>query len=108
MNQIWKPGDPISQAPNIQRVLGQPAQKLTSSQIMKLWRHRPKIFVKDMWDATLDAWQEEAYEKYMIGQRLGMIANKGPGKTWTLATLTWHFFITNHLPKMAVQTCGQN
>lgn len=86
---------------NIQRVLGKPLQDLDASQVLKLWRMKPKIFIKDAFDVTLDAWQEDVVDLYMENQRLGLVASKGPGKTFTLAMLGWHFFATHHQPKMA-------
>lgn len=69
--------------------------------MMKLWRAKPVLFAEDAFDAKLDLWQEEAFELYTRKQRIAMIANKGPGKTFTLAVLGWHFFATNHQPKIA-------
>jgi len=85
---------------NIQRSYNKPVQ-LQPAHMMKLWRERPKIFVKDAFDLTLDAWQEDAYDLYMNYQRIALVANKGPGKTFVIATMGWHFFITNHMPKIA-------
>jgi len=48
---------------------------------------KPIYFLQDAFDVTLDTWQEEAIDLYMNNQRLGMIASKGPGKTFTLAML---------------------
>jgi hypothetical protein len=85
---------------NVQRLLNKPST-LQPHQLIKLWRHRPKIFFKDAFDVTLDAWQEDVVDLYMENNRLALVASKGPGKTFTLAMLGWHFFITNHQPKMA-------
>jgi len=95
-----EPSKPAFHPVNVQRAWKQPAQ-LQSAHMMKLWRERPKIFVADVFDAKLDIWQEEVFDLYMLFQRIAMIANKGPGKTFTLAVLGWHFFITNHQPKIA-------
>ena len=88
------------EAPNVNRYLNKPID-LQPSHIAKLWRMRPVIFCEDAFDVKLDPWQEEAFELYMANQRFGMIASKGPGKTFTLAMLGWHFFMTNYRPKMA-------
>lgn len=53
---------------------------LQPSHVLKLWRHRPKIFIQDAFDITLDAWQEDVVDLYMDHQRLGLVASKGPGK----------------------------
>lgn len=81
-------------------ILNKPST-LQPSQVMRLWNAKPKIFFRDVLDVTLDLWQEEVCELYLYNQRIGMIASKGPGKTATLALLGWHFFTTNHQPKIA-------
>lgn len=88
------------EAPNVQRHLGKHAEN-QSAKVMKLWRHRPKIFFRDVMDVTMDLWQEECVDLYMNNQRVGLIASKGPGKTFMLAGMCWHFCITNHSPKVA-------
>jgi hypothetical protein len=85
---------------NVQRLFHSPIQ-LQPSHMLRLWRHKPKIFAKDAFDLTLDPWQEEVFDLYMEYQRLGLIASKGPGKTFTLAVLGWHFFTCHHKPKIA-------
>lgn len=85
---------------NIQNLINKPST-LQPHQVMKLWRHKPKIFFEDAFDVKLDGWQEDVVDLYMENQRLALVASKGPGKTFTLAMLGWHFFITGHQPKMA-------
>ena len=86
--------------PNIQRTLSQPIT-LQPSHMLKLWRERPIIFAKDVFDLTLDPWQEDVFNLYTHNQRIGLVASKGPGKTFCLAVLGWHFFTCHHKPKMA-------
>ena len=85
---------------NVNRYLNQPST-LQAHQTMKLWRHKPMIFFRDVLDLKLDLWQEECVDLYMNNQRLAMIASKGPGKTFTLNVIGWHFFITHDRPKIA-------
>lgn len=87
-------------APNVNRYLNKGAN-LQPHHIMKLWRARPTIFVEDAFDVKYDDWQEHYVELYMKHSRVAAVASKGPGKTFTLATIGWHFFITRNLPKMA-------
>jgi phage terminase large subunit len=87
-------------APNVNRYINKGAS-LQPSHIMKLWRERPVIFAEDVFDIKYDAWQEHYVDLYMNHSRVAAVASKGPGKTFTLATIGWHFFITRHLPKMA-------
>lgn len=89
------------EAPNVQRILNKPVG-LQPDKVMKLWRHRPLIFFRDVLDFTPLAWQEDCTNLYMQNDRLAMVASKGVGKTAFLAAVTWHFFITQHLPKIAV------
>lgn len=86
--------------PNVQRYLDKPIS-MQASTTLKLWRMRPKIWTQDVLDLTLDAWQEDVMDLYMSHQRLGLIASKGPGKTFVIAVLGMHFFTTKHLPKIA-------
>lgn len=85
---------------NIQRVLNKPST-LQPEKVMKLWRHKPKIFFRDVMDVELDGWQEDCVDLYINNQRLALVASKGPGKTFLLAMLGWHFFITGNQPKIA-------
>jgi len=85
---------------NVQRLLNKPAS-LQPHQVMKLWRAKPKIFFRDVLDFTPLPWQEECAELYVNNDRLAMVASKGVGKTRFLASITWHFFITHHMAKIA-------
>ena len=49
------------------------AVSLSETQVMKLWRAKPKIYFRDVMDVTLDLWQEEVAELYLHNQRIGMI-----------------------------------
>ena len=87
-------------APNVQRLLKRPVQDI-SAKVMRLWQLKPEIFLRDNFDVKLDVWQQDAVDLYMRNQRVALICSKGPGKTFLLASLGWHFFLTNRLPKMA-------
>ena len=86
--------------PNVQRLLHKPVGDI-SAKVMKLWQMKPEVFLRDNFDIVLDTWQQDAVDLYVRYQRLAMICSKGPGKTFLLASLGWHFFLTNKLPKMA-------
>lgn len=88
------------QAPAHLRYLGKHAEQ-QSAAVMKLWRHRPTIFFRDVMDIVMDPWQEDCVELYVNNQRVGLIASKGPGKTFMLAGMCWHFNTCNHDPKTA-------
>lgn len=98
--KLWTPQDGLDGAPTVQRVLGKP-KDLLPAQLIKLWRERPSIFIKDHFNVTLDLWQEEATEAYCTFERVAVVANKGPGKTGWLAFMGLHFMMTNSRPKMA-------
>ncbi len=90
----------IIEAPNIQRYINKPID-LQSADVIKLWRAKPIIFMEDSFDVKLDSWQEEIVYLYLTHQRIAAVACKGPGKTFILAMLGWHYFMCNHQPKMA-------
>lgn len=76
--------------------------------VMKLWRHRPKIFMRDVMDVSLDLWQEDCVDMYMEYQRMAMVASKGPGKTFILSMLGWHFFMCYFQPKIAALSISKD
>ena len=65
------------------------------------WREHPAQMVRELFEVNPDPWQEEALETYGKVPRLAMVANKGPGKTATLAWIAWNFLLTRPFPKMA-------
>jgi phage terminase large subunit len=95
--KIWTPDQG---APNVQRLINQPLSK-QPAKIIKLWRERPIIFVTDLLDVVLDVWQEDFFRSYMEFERTAAVANKGPGKTATLAMLALHFMSCHVRPKAA-------
>lgn len=66
-----------------------------------LWRERPDVFVKEVFGATPDPWQDEILKAFPHNQRLAMKASKGPGKTCLLAWMAWNFLVTRPFPKIA-------
>lgn len=96
--KLWTPDQG---APNIQRIKDKEL-KVMPAHVIKLWRERPKIFFKDLFDFILDEWQEEVVEEgYCKENRTAVVANKGPGKTALLAVTALHFLSTHYLPKCA-------
>jgi len=53
--------------------------KLAADKI-KLYRERPDIFVREVFGATPDPWQDEVLRAFPYNQRIAMKASKGPGK----------------------------
>lgn len=68
---------------------------------IKLWRDRPDIFVREVFGATPDPWQDEVLREFPHNQRVAMKASKGPGKSTLLAWLAWNFLLTRPHPKIA-------
>lgn len=61
---------------------------------LKRWRERPDLFVREVFNATPDAWQDEALRAFPTSPRIALKASKGPGKTTCLAWLGWNFMCT--------------
>lgn len=76
---------------------------------IKLWREKPQVFVKDVFGATPDPWQDEILAIFPSNPRIAMKACKGPGKTCLLAWLCWNFLLTRPHPKIAATAVsGEN
>ena len=58
------------------------------------WKRHPSQFVREVFRATPDAWQEEVLEAFPRNQRIAMPASKGPGKSACMAWLAWNFILT--------------
>lgn len=67
----------------------------------KLWKERPDIFVREVFKATPDPWQDEVLKAFPHKQRICMKASKGPGKSCLEAWLAWNFLLTRPHPKIA-------
>jgi len=85
---------------NVQNAIHKPISLVPAS-IVRLWRERPMIFLEDALDIKLDVWQEEVVELIRTHQRVGVVANKGPGKTFLESAIVHWFMMTRHLPKIA-------
>jgi phage terminase large subunit len=57
-------------------------------------RNDPVLYVRTVFRATPDGWQEQALQRAPKAKRLGLSACKGPGKTTVLAWLGWWFMDT--------------
>jgi hypothetical protein len=74
---------------------------LAAADKLRLWREKPHVFVREVFGATPDGWQDEALEIFPTQPRIAMKACKGPGKTCLLAWLCWNFLLTRPHPKIA-------
>ena len=74
---------------------------LVAAEKLILWRKRPDIFVREVFGATPDPWQDEVLKAFPHKQRIAMKASKGPGKSCIEAWLAWNFLVTRPHPKIA-------
>lgn len=68
---------------------------------LKLWREQPDIFVREVFKAVPDPWQDDVLKAFPNNQRIAMCASKGPGKSTLLSWLAWNFLLTRPHPKIA-------
>lgn len=65
--------------------------------------------VRELFDVTPDAWQDEALEAFPTSPRLAMKACAGPGKTAVLSWIGWNFLLTRpHSIGGATSVSGPN
>ena len=58
------------------------------------WKRHPDLFVREVFGATPDPWQDDILKAFPNNQRMAMKACKGPGKTCLLAWLIWNFMLS--------------
>lgn len=75
---------------------------------IRRWRERPDVFVREVFGATPDAWQEDILRIFPSQPRIAMKACKGPGKTCLLAWLCWNFLLTRPHPKIAASSISSD
>jgi len=66
----------------------------SAGEILKRWMAHPAQFVREVFKATPDVWQEGVLEAFPHKPRQAMTACKGPGKSTVLAWLGWNFMLT--------------
>lgn len=72
-----------------------------ASDQLRRWRADPSVFVREVFGAIPDPWQDEILKAFPSNQRIAMKASKGPGKSTVLAWLAWNFLVTRPDPKIA-------
>lgn len=65
------------------------------------WREHPDIFVREVFGATPDPWQDEVLRAFPTTPRIAMKASKGPGKSCVEAWCCWNFLSTRPHPNIA-------
>ncbi len=60
---------------------------------LRAWRADPVRFVRDVFGAIPDAWQEDALRAVASAPKVAMAACKGPGKSCLLAWVVWWFLV---------------
>lgn len=74
---------------------------LAAAEKLKRWREDPRIFVREVFGATPDPWQDDVLAEFPHRPRIALKACAGPGKTALLAWLCWNFISTRPDPKIA-------
>ena len=69
---------------------------------IKRWREHPDQFVREVFKATPDVWQDDILKAFPISPQIAMSACKGPGKTTELSWLSWNFILTRIDAKIPV------
>lgn len=81
----------------------------TAAEAIRRWRERPDIFVRELFGATPDAWQDEVLQAFPHRPRIAMKASVGPGKSCVMAWLAWNFLLTRaHCNCAAVSISADN
>lgn len=73
-----------------------------SADKLTLWRERPDIFVREVFQAEPDPIQDQILKAFPKSPRIALKASKGTGKTCCLAWLAWNFLLTRPHPIIAV------
>lgn len=82
---------------------------LAATDTIRLWREKPQVFVREVFGATPDPWQDEVLAAFPTSPRIAMKACKGPGKTALEAWIAWNFLATRPHPKIgATAISGDN
>ena len=67
---------------------------MRGAELLLRWWERPDFMVRELFEATPDAWQDVVLRSFPVTPRIAMKASKGPGKTTTLAWVAWNFLLT--------------
>lgn len=81
----------------------------SATDTLRSWREKPHVFVREVFGATPDPWQDEVLEAFPTKPRIAMKACKGPGKTALESWIAWNFLLTRPHPKIgATAISGDN
>lgn len=84
-------------------------RKVLAMRKFQSWRADPVLWAKEDLGIDLDAWQLKVARDYMTNPRLAMKACKGPGKSFMMAVLGWHYLMSHrHSIGCAVSITGDN
>jgi hypothetical protein len=76
---------------------------------VRAWRDDPRVFVREVFGVTPDAWQDDVLGEFPRRPRIALKACAGPGKTALLSWLCWNFMLTRPHPKIAATAIsGEN
>lgn len=65
------------------------------------WVKSPASMVRELFEVEPDPWQADVLDCFPDTPQIAMAACKGPGKTTTLAWLSWNFLLTRPDPNIA-------
>jgi phage terminase large subunit len=85
--------------PEVNLRIGDPA---VVREAIKRWREHPELFVREVFGATPDIWQDETLKDFPLNPQIALSACKGPGKTTLLSWLAWNFIVTRVDAKIPV------
>ncbi len=75
---------------------------------IKLWRERPDIFVREVFQAEPDPIQDAILKIFPKSPRIALKASKGTGKTCCLAWIAWNFLLTRPHPKIVATSISSD
>ncbi len=88
---------------------GPPDDEAQARAVFLKWKRNPKRFVRDVFRAKPDRWQDHALASAVDAPKLAMKACKGPGKSCVLAWLIWWFLaVHDHAQVMALSITADN
>lgn len=77
----------------------------SSEELVRLWRERPDVFVRDIFGVTPESWQDEALIGIATGDRVAIKSGHGVGKTAFLSWVILWWLLTRY-PARAMVTAN--
>src|SRR5262249_35760391 len=87
---------------------GQSVSFEVASATLARWADHPDQFVRELFGATPDPWQDEALKAFPHSPRIAMKASKGRGKTCLEVWLAWNFLLPRPHPNIAATSVSSD